>query len=143
VPDIPWTYVTRLLSAAANAAEERGLAVSISVADRDGAQVGALRMPGAAALTARLAAAKAYTSASFRNDSDALVSLETDAPSLFAAADDLADQPLITTKGGVAIRDRDTVVGAIGVSGGTGDQDVEIAAAAIAAHPIGAWMGRG
>lgn len=143
MPDIPWTYVTRLLSAAANAAEDRGIAVAIAVADAEGGAIGALRMTGAPELDARLALAKAYTAVCFRRDSVDVAVVEQDRTTLFEAAGELADQPLITTEGGVVIRDGDTVVGAVGVAGGTAEQTVEIARAALAAHPVGAWIGRG
>ncbi len=142
MPDIPWTYVTRLLSAAANAAEERGVAVAVCVTDRDGGVIGAVRMPGAPRLLGELAAAKAHTAATFRRDSVEVGALADAAPSVLAAAGELADHPVITDPGGVAIADAEQVVGAIGVAGGTGEQDVEIGRAALAAHPIGAWIRR-
>ncbi len=138
--EIPWTYVSRLMSAAANAAEERGLTIAIAVTDRDGTLIGALRMPGVPPLLGRIALAKAYSAASFRRDTEDLAELEASRPSLFGAAAELGDQPMIASAGGVVIRDLDQVLAAIGVSGGSGEQDVEIARAAMGAHPVGAWV---
>lgn len=140
MPEIPWTYVSRLMSAAANAAEERALSVAIAVTDRDGASIGSLRMPGVPPLLGRIALAKAYSAASLRRDTDELAALEREKPSLAAAAGELGDHPLISTGGGVVIRDGKDIVAAIGISGGTAEQDIDIAKAAMGAHPVGAWV---
>ena len=143
MPEIPWTYVSRLMSAAANAAEERGLTVAIAVTDRDGSPIGALRMAGVPPLLGRIALAKAYSAASFRRDSGGLTAVEEAAPSLVAAASDIGDHPIVTVDGGLVIRDGDDVVAAIGISGASAEQDVEIARAAMSAHPVGAWVSAG
>ncbi len=143
MPEIPWTYVSRLMSAAANAAEEHGVTVAIAVSDRDGALLGSLRMPGVPPLLGRLAEAKAYSAASLRHDTHDLRGIEETDPPLAAAVRGVADGAVVTAGGGLLIRDGERIVAAIGVSGGSGTQDAEIARAAMSAHPVGAWVGRG
>ena len=56
-----------------------------------------------------------------------------DRPSFLAALTDLADGKVVPAAGGLLIRDGDDVVGAVGVSGGTSDEDEDIARVGVAA----------
>jgi glc operon protein GlcG len=117
-------------------AKEMKLNVNVAIVDDGGHLLAFARMDGARPASAYTALTKATTAATFRQATgptpaapaapDMLLSL-----SLQNAA--AASGGKITTlKGGVPILVDGEVVGAVGVGGGTGDQDVEVAKAGIA-----------
>lgn len=122
----------RVLDAAIAASEEQSLSMCITVADPSGESLVSARMDGAPRLSAGIAANKAYTVAGFGGMPtagwwDAI----KDEPPLVHG---ITHTPrLIVFGGGVGIFSDGALVGAIGVSGGTADQDAEIATAGAAA----------
>jgi glc operon protein GlcG len=125
-----------VLEAAKKKAAAMGLKCNIAIVDDGGHLLTFARMDGARPASAATALTKAVSAATFRQESgplpakgepDLLLSL-----SLQNAA--AASGGKITTlKGGVPIVIDGQVVGAIGVGGGTGEQDVEVAKAGIQA----------
>lgn len=111
------------------AAAERNLRFTAAVVDSGGELLCFGRMDGASPLTARMAVNKAYTSAKWTQDTKALKKRLFD-HALGAEIRDIAwfgDSRFTPIWGGVILRDADgTVVGAIGGSGGTPDQDEEL-----------------
>jgi uncharacterized protein GlcG (DUF336 family) len=99
----------------------------IAVTDDGGHLLAFARMDGAKVLSIDSAIAKARTAASSRVPTGAL---PEDLERRLASATRGAHTNL---RGGLPIVVRDEVVGAIGVGSGTGDQDVEVARAGIAA----------
>jgi glc operon protein GlcG len=126
----------RVLAAARRKAEALGVKANIAVVDDGGCLLSFARMDGARPASASTALTKATSAATFRQETgampakgepDLLLSL-----SLQSAA--MASGGKITTlKGGVPIVIDGQVVGAVGVGGGTGEQDVEVARAGIEA----------
>lgn len=108
-------------------AQAKGLAVSLAVVDAGGYPVALHRMDGAGLLTAEVALRKARTAALLRAPSRALADRVAGDPALLALTDYLpmAGGLPIAAEGGA-------VAGAVGVSGGTADQDEEIGRAALA-----------
>jgi glc operon protein GlcG len=126
----------KVLQAAMAKAKELNLNVNVAIVDDGGHLLAFARMDGARPASAYTALTKATTAATFRQATgptpaapappDMLLSL-----SLQNAA--AASGGKITTlKGGVPILVDGEVIGAVGVGGGTGDQDVEVARAGIA-----------
>jgi glc operon protein GlcG len=120
----------RVLESARKKAAALGLKCNIAIVDDGGHLLAFARMDGARPASAATAMTKAVSAATFRQETgplpargepDLLLSL-----SLQNAA--AASGGKITTlKGGVPIVVDGQVVGAIGVGGGTGEQDVEVA----------------
>ncbi|NLT30889.1 MAG: heme-binding protein [Propionibacterium sp.] len=120
------------LAAAAEKSAELGLAVNVAIADTGGHLIAFERHDGATPMSAQVAQDKAYS-----------VAINGGAPThLFfdAVKDDPAvreqifnQHRLIGFGGGVPIVIDGEVVGTIGVSGGTAEEDREIAEAGVAA----------
>ena len=106
--------------------------VCIAVADRGGNLVSFVRMDGAPLMSAGLAQDKAYTVVSFNGlPTDKWWDIIGDEPPLLHGI--VKTDRLIVFGGGVPITEGDTLVGAVGVSGGSAEEDVEIASAGAAA----------
>lgn len=118
------SYVAKALAKAA----EMRILVSCAVVDEFGELVQVDRMDGTAAMTVDVAEAKAVTALNFRRPSSALQSME---PHVLEGLKEVVKFKLLPLSGGVPITVDGTVVGAIGVSGATGQQDEEVANAAL------------
>ena len=119
----------RMIQAALAKAEELNVKLSVAVCDAGGNLVAFNRMQGASAVSATVAQGKAAAAAGFGRPSGAL------------AADSSVIQSIIATMGGrmlpaqgaVPIYKNDELVGAIGGSGASAEQDEECARAGSAA----------
>jgi uncharacterized protein GlcG (DUF336 family) len=120
------------LAAALDRAAGLGVAVNVSVCDAAGHEIAFARMDGAALLSADIARDKAYTVAAFLGiPTDQWFSMIEDAPALREGI--VHRDRLVIFPGGVPVRVAEATVGAVGVSGGSAEQDHEIAAAGAAA----------
>ncbi|WP_340539147.1 GlcG/HbpS family heme-binding protein [Nocardioides sp. GXZ039] len=120
-----------IVAATAHAAE---LAVNIAavVLDPAGRLVAAARMDGAPLMAVDMATGKAYTAAGMGAPTEVWEEA-TKADAGFGGA--ITSVPGFTPfGGGKPLTDAGVLVGAIGISGGTVEQDVEIAQAALDAH---------
>lgn len=113
-----------LLNAAEQFALDAGLKLTIVVLDTGGHLLGLYRMDGAYLSTHKVADAKAYTAVNF-GQSTGVLAERFPAPS--QAALGVIDHRLTFLKGGLPIQKEGKVVGAIGVSGATADQDEQCA----------------
>jgi glc operon protein GlcG len=123
-----------VLEAAKKKAATMGLKVNIAIVDDGGHLLSFARMDGARPASGNTALTKAVAAATFRQETgpvpakgeaDVLLSLSLQAAAVAGGGKGTA------LKGGVPIVVDGQVVGAVGVGGGTGDQDVEIARAGI------------
>jgi len=115
------------LSAAADKAVAIGVPQCIFIVDTSGETIASLRMDGAKYLSMHTARAKARTAASINAPTGSM-------PFEFGAAAGIASQGGVThLPGGLPIRFSGKTVGGIGVGSGSGDQDFEVARAALAA----------
>jgi len=110
-------------------AQELGIKINASVCDGAGIEMSFLRMTGAFIHSIDIARDKAYTAASFGFPTE-------DWPSVFKSAPELEDgivrrDRLVTFGGGLPIKLDGNLVGAIGVSGGTAEEDVACAQAGL------------
>lgn len=126
----------KILAGARAKAGELKVPMSFAVVDAGGYLIALVRMDGAGVLTPRIAASKAYTTAVFRRTSAELGALAETRPQFFASIANIGSMPLIAGGGGLPIRQGGEVVGGVGASGGTPDQDVECAQAGLAAAGI-------
>ena len=105
--------------------------VTVAVVDEGGLLVALGRMDGAIPLSPQVAEAKAVGAAMLHRDGASLAELAKDRPGFFAVADRLTRVPIVPGLGSVLIRREGRVVGAVGVSGGRPEQDLECAEAGI------------
>lgn len=118
----------RVLEAALAQAESMGQKFCIAVTDPCGDPLMTARMDGAPRLAGGIALNKAFTVCGFGGMPTSLWSSVLDRDQSLARGIVHTDR-LIVFGGGVAVTVAGTMVGAIGVSGGTTDADVEVATA--------------
>jgi glc operon protein GlcG len=126
----------RVLEAAKAKAAELGVKANIAVVDDGGHLLSFARMDGARPASGNTALTKAVSAATFRQETgpapargepDVILSLSLSAAAVAGGGKGTA------LKGGVPIVVSGQVVGAVGVGGGTGEQDAEVATAGIQA----------
>lgn len=117
----------RVVAAAAERAVALGVPVCIAVTDQAGHLMAYLRMDRAPLLSERLAIDKAWTVAAFGLPTHAWYDLIKDEPALLHGI--VKTERLVVFGGGVPLTQGEQLVGAVGVSGGSADQDREIAEA--------------
>lgn len=116
-----------MLEAAVRRAEEMGVPQVIVIVDASGEVLGEVKMSGSKFLSRKSAFAKARTAASINNASHRLS--EAVAAKLASAS----QGAMTSLMGGLPIRVGGMLAGGIGVGSGHGDQDLEVAHAALAA----------
>jgi uncharacterized protein GlcG (DUF336 family) len=129
-PEVGLALAQSLVATACAEAEQIGIAVSVVVADRAGNVVAAARMDGAALGSMRLATDKAYTAAIWQLPTGDL------RRSTQPGGDDWGltsteGGRIVVYAGGLPVFVEGELAGAVGVSGGTGDQDAQCVAAAV------------
>lgn len=119
------------VGAAVAKATELGVAINVCVVDAGGNQIAFLRGDGAFLPSGRIARDKAYTAAGFGVPTGALYdALSGDAPVLAG----ISAQPGVALfQGGLPIRSKGELVGGIGVSGASAQQDEICAKAGLSA----------
>ena len=111
-----------MLDAAVDHARSAGVPVCVAVADRSGHPMAFGRMDGAPLLAAQLAQDKAYTVAAFGGlPTHEWWPMIEDEPSLRHGI--VKTDRLVVFGGGVPLRTDGALIGAIGVSGGSAEQD--------------------
>ena len=127
---VHWEAAAAAVAAAARHAEAAGLAVNIAVADAGGNLAAFLRMPGAFLHSIDIAIDKAYTAAGFGlATSKWTAALESHSP---AVRQGLPARPrMVAFGGGLPLRDDGRLIGGIGVSGASEEQDELCARAAL------------
>lgn len=117
------------IDAAAKRAAEIGVPMSIAVIDAGRALVAFLRMDKALLGSIEIAQAKAYTARTVNSrTADLMAAVQPGGP--FYGLEVSHRQPFVVFGGGVPVTHGGEVVGAVGVSGGSAEQDVDVAEAA-------------
>lgn len=112
----------QVMAAAEAEAKKRNWKMNIAVVDTNGELVHFSRMEGAQIASVTISQGKARTAARYRRESRAFYNaFETGHPYVATL-----DPTLIASPGGFPLIDGGKVIGAVGCSGGTGDQDAAV-----------------
>jgi glc operon protein GlcG len=121
----------QVIARAQTKARDSGIRVTVAVVDEGGLLVALARMDGAPPLSPQVAEAKAVGAAMLYRDGAGLADLAKDRPGFFSVVDRLVRVPIVPGLGSVLIRRDGRVLGAVGVSGGKPEQDLECAEAGL------------
>lgn len=122
----------RIIAAAEKKANEIGQPMNVAVADAGGNLVAHVRMDGSWIGSIDISIKKAYTSRAFDIATKDLAS-HSQSGGQFFGIHASNDGRIMIFAGGIPLKRNGKVVGAIGVSGGSGDQDHAVAEAGAAA----------
>lgn len=112
----------QLCTEAVNKAKSLNISINVSVVDNKGLEMAFLRMENAFIHSIDIAKDKAYTSASFGFATNTWTSVFKDEPHLEQGFSNRAR--LVPFGGGLPIFEDKELVGAIGISGGTEEEDI-------------------
>lgn len=121
----------RLAARAEGRAAEIGVPVSVAVVDAEGAELLFHRMAGSLPASAPLARDKAWSAAAFRMSTEAL-GHQAQPGGMLPGVESSCGGRVVLFGGGVPLLRGGRIAGAIGISGGTVAQDIEIAGHALA-----------
>jgi uncharacterized protein GlcG (DUF336 family) len=130
--NITYDQAQLVLEAALSKASEIGSPSSVAVVDGGRELVAFARQDGALLASTEISIGKAYTSCSLQMATADVGPLTQHGQPLYGL-ETSHQRPLVTFAGGRPIQRGGDPVGAVGVAGGTVDQDDEIAMAAVAA----------
>src|SRR5271155_294166 len=118
----------RVIAAAEKKAHEIGQPMNIAVVDAGGNLVAHVRMDGAWIGSVDISIKKAYHSRAF-NIATKDIAAHSQSGSQFFGIHASNDGKIMIFAGGIPLKKNDKVIGAIGVSGGSGEQDHAVAEA--------------
>jgi len=122
----------KLIRAAIKHAEDMNRLCSVAIVDDRGFLVALHRMDNAPIPTVDIARDKAWTAAAFRMPTSDIVKFGDASSPGFGFNTQNWNDRLTTIPGGLPIKDGDSVIGGIGVSGGTPEEDIAICQSALA-----------
>lgn len=123
----------QIIDAAIKHAEKIGNRCSIALVDDRGWLIALYKMDGALTPTVDIAWDKAWTAAAFKTASSEISKFGDASKPNFGLNTTNWNDRLTTIAGGLPIKDGSEVIGAIGVSGGTPEEDVAVCQVAVAA----------
>jgi uncharacterized protein GlcG (DUF336 family) len=123
----------RIIAAAEKEAAAIGQPMNIAVADAGGNLVSHVRMDGAWLGSIDISIKKAFTSRAFDIATKDLAE-HSQSGGQFFGINASNDGKIMIFAGGIPLRKDGKVVGAVGVSGGSGEQDHRVAEAGVAAY---------
>lgn len=124
--------IHQLTRAAVTRAEELQVPVVISIVDANGTQTVAWRMPDALLVSSELAPKKAWTAVAMKTATHELSSAVQPGAALYGLESHMQGK-VVTFGGGYALWREGLLLGGLGISGGSVEQDMDIAETAIAA----------
>ncbi|MDO4621872.1 MAG: heme-binding protein [Eubacteriales bacterium] len=107
-------------------AKSKGLACVVAVDDAHGNPIAVHVMEGAFLVSFEVATQKAYTAAAVKMSTLELQKL-VQPGGTFYGLESLQGGKIVTFGGGVPLKIGETIVGGLGISGGTGEQDNDVA----------------
>ncbi|MCW2676722.1 MAG: uncharacterized protein JWR70_1762 [Modestobacter sp.] len=122
-----------LLAAARAESDQLGIPMSFAVMDPYGHLVALARMDGAPWISAEVAQGKAWTAAAYGMPSAGQKSKMDPLPNFATALTEMTHGRFTPQPGAVPVYDGDRLLGALGASGGTGQQDEDVCSAAVQA----------
>lgn len=127
----------KVIDAAQARAKEIGIRITAAVVDEGGLLVALSRMDGAPPLSPQIAEAKASGAAVWHRDGASLAQVASERSAFFSAVDRMTRLPVIPGLGSALVRRQGAVQGAVGVSGGKPEQDLDCAEAGLRAVGLG------
>jgi len=121
----------RIIAAGETAADKIGVPYNLAVVDAGGNLIAHVRMDGAWLGSIDIAVHKAWTARAFDMSTEDLAKMAQSGKPLFGI-DSTNHNKVVIFGGGVPIKSGGAVIGGVGASGGTVDQDVEVVEAAAA-----------
>lgn len=122
----------QLTRAAVTRAEELQVPIVISIVDANGTQMVTWRMPNALLVSSELAPKKAWTAVAMKTATHELTSAVQPGAALYGLESHMQGK-VVTFGGGYALWREGLLLGGLGISGGSVEQDMDIAETAIAA----------
>ena len=129
---VPIDKALTMIQAGHAKALELDIAVSVSVVDEGGRLIALGRMDRCRPMSVDISINKAYTAASFQVPTSDLSGVA--GQSWFQSLIVSSGGKIMAVAGGLPVLGEPLVVGAVGVSGGTEDQDLQCCRAAVAAY---------
>ncbi|QFU84587.1 GlcG/HbpS family heme-binding protein [Natronorubrum aibiense] len=127
--DVTLDTAKEMIEAAEGEAAEIGVPMCIAVMDEGANLVAFHRMDGALLASVDIAQNKAYSSVSLKMDTETIHEVSQPGESLYGLGN-TNDGRIITFGGGLPLEDESgDVVGGIGVSGGSAEEDIQVAQA--------------
>jgi uncharacterized protein GlcG (DUF336 family) len=121
----------KVVDAAQARAQQIGIRVTVAIVDEGGLLFALARMDGAPPISAQIAEAKASGAALWHRDGASLAQVAQERPAFFSVVDRMARVPMVPGLGSTLIRRDGRVLGAVGVSGGKPEQDLDCAEAGL------------
>jgi uncharacterized protein GlcG (DUF336 family) len=143
--DLTQSVAQSIVAAAlAHARDKKFLPLAVSVLDARGALKAFVAEDGTSLKRGEIAIGKAHGALALGMGSRALMKRAADQPTFIAAMSHIVGGSLVPVPGGVLVRDADgNVIGGVGISGDTSDNDEAAALAGIAASGLKADPGAG
>jgi uncharacterized protein GlcG (DUF336 family) len=132
IPSLNLADARALIAAAEKQATDMGIPYNIAVVDAGGALIAHVRMDGAWMGSIDISIHKAWTARAFDMSTDDLSKMSQSGKPLFGI-NTSNHEKVIIFGGGIPIKSGGVVIGAVGASGGTVDQDLKVAEAAVSA----------
>jgi uncharacterized protein GlcG (DUF336 family) len=123
---ILYAEARRLADHARALAEGLGKALSVAVVDYGGFPILLERMDGARPMTPSIALAKAYSAAVMQRPTRMLEQWRNSDPVFFTQVGRMGHHPIVATMGGYTLKRGELILGGIGVSGGSPQEDEQI-----------------
>lgn len=120
----------KVIAAARQKAQEIGVPMVIAVVDAGGNLVAHQRMDDALLVSVDIALNKAYTAVALKMDTDSLAKLSQPGQALFGIHNADGGR-IIIFGGGIPLKNGDQVIGGIGVSGGSVEEDIACSRAGV------------
>src|SRR5579871_3637819 len=121
-----------MIAAGERKAQDLGIPYNIAVVDAGGALISHVRMDGAWLGSIDISIHKAFTSRAFDMATEDLAKMAQSGKPLFGI-NSTNHERVVIFAGGMPVKEGDAVIGAVGASGGTVDQDQQVVEAAVGA----------
>lgn len=128
--DVTLDIAKEVIATAEEKANEIDVPMCIAVMDEGANLVGFHRMDGALLASIDIAQNKAYSSVSLKMDTETIHDVSQPGESLYGLGNTNGGR-IVTFGGGFPLEDDGNVVGGIGVSGGSAEEDMEVARAGV------------
>jgi uncharacterized protein GlcG (DUF336 family) len=133
IPSLTLAEARNLIAAGEKKATELGIPYNIAVVDAGGGLIAHARMDGAWLGSIDISIHKAWTARAFDMATEDLAKMAKSGKPLFGIQN-TNHEKVVIFGGGTPVKDGDTVIGAVGASGGTVDQDLKVVEAAVLSY---------